>query len=123
VLVLLGGGALAELVQLSLDGRRGQARVERVDTADAAIEAVIAHEPPVLFAAWADAEPEVRELLARVPSSAWLSSVTTVVLTSGRAEELSAAYALGARVALGTPEDVEAVTRLLDQLDQLLGTG
>lgn len=120
--VMLGGAEVAERLSVGADSQNLALRVVRVDSADEAIEAITGNDAVAVFCSWNDAELPTRELLQRVQSSAWLSAVVPVVLTSGAADELSMAYALGARVAVTTPTDPQGFVGLLGQLDKLLGT-
>lgn len=121
-LVVLGGKPLCELIEAAIvEGDLGL-RVVRVAKAERALDAATREDAPAVFASWLDAEIETRELLHRAQGSAWLSSMVTIVLTSGSANELSMAYALGARVAVTTPEDPIGFVHLLGQLDKMLGT-
>jgi hypothetical protein len=120
--VLLGGAELAALLERSVSAEGIALRVIRVSDAQEAVEAVTHEDAIAVFCAWEDAEPATRELLHRVQSSSWMASIVTIVLTSGSADELSMAYALGARVAVTTPQDTDGFVQLLAQLDKMLGT-
>jgi hypothetical protein len=120
-LIVLGGKPLGDLVEVAIAEGELALRVVRVTKAEDVIDAVAREDAPAVFASWLDNEPQTRDLLHRAQSSAWLSSLVTIVLTSGSANELSMAYALGARVAVTTPEDPVGFIHLLGQLDKMLG--
>lgn len=120
-LVVIGSPQLAQLLDQAISEGRLALRVVPVTGADQAIDVVTHDEAPAVFCSWLDKESATRELLHRVQGSAWLSSLITVVLTSGSANELSMAYALGARIAVTTPEDPRGFVQLLAQLDRMLG--
>jgi hypothetical protein len=121
--VLIGGDELAALLEGSVSAEGLALRVIRAGSADAAVEAVTHEDALAVFCAWEDAEPATRELLHKVQNLSWMSSIVTIVLTSGSADELSMAYALGARVAVTAPQDTDGFVQLLAQLDKMLGTG
>jgi hypothetical protein len=121
--VLLGGGDLAGLLEASVDTQGLALRVLRVANAEEAVSAITNEDALAVFCSWEDAEAQTRELLHRVQSSSWMSTIVTIVLTSGSADELSMAYALGARVAVTAPQDPAGFVHLLAQLDKMLGTG
>jgi hypothetical protein len=119
--VFLGGKEGADLLAAAVASAGLALRPIRVATSQQAIDAVTHDDALAVFCSWADAEPQTRELLHRAGSSAWLSSVVSVILTSGSADELSMAYALGARVAVTAPADEEGYVQLLAQLDKMFG--
>jgi hypothetical protein len=121
--VLLGGVELAKLLEASVSAEGLALRVIQVSDAAGAVSAITHDDALAVFCAWEDAEAATRELLHRVQSSSWLGSIVTIVLTSGSADELSMAYALGARVAVTAPQDADGFVQLLAQLDKMLGTG
>ncbi len=120
-LVVIGSPQTATLLEQAISEGHLGLRVVAVTGADQAIDVVTHDEAPAVFCSWLEKEGATRELLHRVQGSAWLSSLVTVVLTSGSANELSMAYALGARIAVTTPEDPRGFVQLLAQLDRMLG--
>lgn len=121
--VLLGGPEVAAVLERSVETQGLALRVIRVANAEGAVSAITNDDALAVFCSWEDAEAQTRELLHRVQGSSWLASIVTVVLTSGSADELSMAYALGARVAVTAPQDPDGFVHLLAQLDKMLGTG
>lgn len=119
--VMLGGAEVTARLEQAVAEQGLGLRVIRVTGADGAVSAVTGDDAMAVFCSWEDAEVPTRELLHRVQGSAWLSSVVPVVLTSGSADELSMAYALGARVAVTAPQDADGFAVLLAQLDKMLG--
>jgi hypothetical protein len=119
--VMLGGAEVSAILERAISEQGLALRVIRATSTDDAVVAVTNDDAVAVFCSWEDAEVATRELLHRVQGSAWLSSVVPVVLTSGSADELSMAYALGARVAVTTPTDPDGFVHLLGHLDKMLG--
>jgi hypothetical protein len=120
--VVLADPRMARLLEAAVaDGRLGL-DVVLATTVEQALERITAEDAVAVFCPWDAPDQMTPELLDSVRTSPWLGSLLTVVLTTGAADELSTAYAWGARVAVTTPGDSEGFVLLLEQLDRMLGS-